>query len=70
MFDIETTQKRREAESDSTWMRGEVLIQTRGRGGNSLRGRGRTSSKGGCGFGGRGIEVKSESCFRCGKMDH
>ena len=70
MFDIEATQKRREAESDSTVMRGEVLFQTRGRGGNSFRGRGRTSSRGGGGSGGRGTEVKNESFFWCGEMDH
>ena len=70
MYDIETTQKRREAEMDSTGMRREMLFQTRGRGGNSFRGRGRTSSRGGGVFGGRGVEVKNESRFRCGEMDH
>ena len=70
MCDIETTQKRREAEMESTRMRGEVFFQTRGRGGNSFRGRGRSSSRGGDVFGGSGVEVKNESCFRCGEMDH
>ena len=70
MYDIETTQKRREAEMDSTRMRGEVFFQTRGRGGNSFKGRGRTSSRGGGVFGGRGVEVKYENYFRCGEMDH
>ena len=55
---------------DSRGMRGEVLFQTRGRGGNSFRGRGRSSSRGGGVFGGRGVEVKIESCFKCGEMDH
>ena len=70
MFDIETTQKRREAEGDSTGMRGEVYYQIRGRGGGSFKGRGRTSNRGGGISGGRGSEVKNESCFRCGEMDH
>ena len=70
MFDIESTQRRREAEGDRTGMRGEVYFQTRGRGGGSFRGRGRTSNKGGGSSGGRGSEVKNESCFRCGEMDH
>ena len=39
MFDIESTQRRREAEGDGTGMRGEVYYQTRGRGGGSFRGR-------------------------------
>ena len=47
MHDIETTQKRREVEMESTGMRGEVFFQTRGRGGNSFRGRGRSSGRGG-----------------------
>ena len=70
MFDIESTQRRREAEGDSTGMRGEVYYQTRGRGGGSFRGRGRTSNRGGGSSGGRGSEIKNESCFRCGEMDH
>ena len=70
MFDIEATQRRREAEGDSTGMRGEVYYQSRGRGRGSLRGRGRTSSRGGGNPGGRSSETKNESCFRCEEMDH
>ena len=70
MYDIETTQKRREAEMDSTGMRGEAPFETRGRGGISFRGRGRGNSRGGSFSGGRGVEVKNERCFGCGEMDH
>ena len=70
LFDIETTQKRRESEGDSSGMRGEVYFQTRGRGRSSFRGRGRASGRSGESSGGRGTEVKNESCFRCGEMDH
>ena len=66
LFDIETTQLKRDALSESSGMRGEVLYQTRGRGGNSFRGRGRA----GANRGGRAIQVQSESCFRCGETDH
>ena len=59
MFDIESTQRRREAEGDSTSMRGEVYYQTRGRGGGSFRGRGRTRNRGGGSSGGRGSEIKN-----------
>ena len=70
MFDIEYTQRRREAKGDITGMRGEDYYQTRGRGGGSFRGRGRTSNIGGGSLGGRGSEIKNESCFGCGEMDH
>ena len=63
IFDIATTQKRREAEGDSTGMRGEVYYQTREQGGVSFKGRGRTNSRGEGNSGGRGSEVKNESCF-------
>ena len=69
MFDRETTQKRRE---QSAVMRGEVYFQSRGRGG-FVRGRGRGAARGGgsgSGSGGRGGDVKSENCFRCGESDH
>ena len=66
LYDIETTQLKREAQSEASGMRGEVLYQTRGRGGNSFRGRGRA----GANRGGRAIQVQSESCFRCGETDH
>ena len=70
LFDIETTQKRREAKGEGTSMRGEVYFQTRGRGGSPFRGRVRTGNRVGGSSGGRGTEVKNESCFRCGEMDH
>lgn len=69
LYDIETTQKRRETESESSGMRGEVYYQNRGRA-NSFRGRGRASNRGTGSSGGRGSEMKSESCFRCGELDH
>ena len=70
LFDIETTQIKRDALSDSARMRAGVLFQTRGRGGSSFKGRGRASGRGGGVVGGRGTEMKSESCFRCGDLDH
>ena len=54
MYDIETTQKRREAEGESTGMRGEVYYQNRGRGGSSSKGRGRASNMGSGSSGGKG----------------
>ena len=70
LFDIGTTQIKRVAMSDSTGMRGEVLYQARGRGGSSFRGRGRAGANRGGSSCGRGVEAKSESCFRCGELDH
>ena len=68
MFDKETTYKRRE---HSSVMRGEVYFQSRGRGGSS-RGRGNRGgvSRGGGSGAGRGGDIKSEACFRCGELDH
>ena len=60
MFDMESTQKKRAAQSEAAGLRAEVLYQTRGggRGGSGSRGRGRTG-----GGGGRTGEIKDESCF-------
>ena len=71
MLDIENTEKRRAAQSGGQGMMGfgDGYYVTRGRG-NSFRGRGRASNRGGNFQGGRGLEVKNESCFRCGEMDH
>ena len=70
MHDIETTQKRRAAESGASALAAETYYQNRG-------GRGASSSRGGRGAGrgagrGRGIEEEKqdESCFRCGEIDH
>ena len=51
LYDIEKTQMKRDALSEASGMRGEVFYQTRGRGGNSFRGRGRA----GANRGGRAI---------------
>ena len=71
MLDIENTEKRRAAQSGGHGMMGfgDGYYVTRGRG-NSFRGRGRASNRGGGFSSGRGAEVKNESCFRCGEMDH
>ena len=69
MYDIETTEKRRAAQTGSSAMIGEVYYQTtRGRG--SARGRGRVVFRGGRGVQQRMEQVKTENCFRCGEVDH
>ena len=67
MFDKETTYKRRE---QSAALRGEGYFQSRRRGG-SARGRGNRGgvSRGGGSGAGRGGDIKSEACFRCGELD-
>ena len=71
LFDMETTKNKRAAQNEAAGMRAEVLFQSRGRGGTSFRGRGRAgANRGGSNSGGRGAEIKNESCFRCGEMDH
>ena len=66
LFDREITQKRRD---QSAVMRGEVYYQGRGRGA-AVRGRGRSEMRVGNSTGGRGTDVKSEDCFRCGEAGH
>ena len=68
MFDIETTQKRRESEAGGSGMRGEAYYQNKGRGSGAFRGRGSLGNRGG--DRGKATEVKAESCFRCGEVDH
>ena len=55
---------------EASGMRGEILYQTRGRGGSSFRGRGRSGANRGGISASREAQVKSESCFRCGEVDH
>ena len=68
MFDIESTEKRRAAQSGGSGMMGsgDGYYFTRGRG--SFRGRGGTSGRGR--VAGRGSESRTENCFRCGESDH
>ena len=70
MFDIETTQKRRESEAEGSGMRGEAFYQNRGRGSGAFRGRGSPGNRGGGSSRGKATEEKNESCFRCGEVDH
>ena len=70
LFDIETTQIKRDAMDEASGMRGEIPYQSRGRGGSSFRGRGRLGANRGGSSGGREAQVKSESCLRCGEVDN
>ena len=71
LYDIETTQLKRDALAEASGARGEALYQKGGgRGGSSSRARGRgASGRGGGRAGGAGDE-KNENCFRCGEVDH
>ena len=68
MYNIESQEKKRELQEESSGMGAGVYYQSaRGRG--NFRGRGRRGTFGGRGVG-RGNEGKSENCFRCGESDH
>ena len=68
MYNIESQEKKREVQEESSGIGAGVYYQSaRGRG--NFRGRGRRGTFGGRGVG-RGNEGKSENCFRCGESDH